>query len=196
MDKTNFDNQRNALIKNAHNYKKLLSIMILANIVLSIALVFNTNREKIILVPQVSPEYRMWIDQSHLSFEYLNTLSRNMLDLLLNITPNNVTAQHHELLKTVTPKYRAELHSKLNEIAHQVIQNGLSQNFYIETIHVINGKNIVYVKGTLNQYIDKNTSSSITQIYKLEFGAQGYFVQLNNIELVPDNDSQLKDFAG
>jgi type IV conjugative transfer system protein TraE len=193
MDKFNFDAEINTLRSNYKTFKKYLLWMIGANLVLVLALVFNLNREKIILVPQVTPEYKMWITKYQASPEFLNTLSRNKLDLLLNITPNNVNAQHQELIRSVAPQYRAELQSKLAEIAKQITQNNLSQNFYIESIRIVNGGNVVYVEGILNQYIDKNMSSSAHQIYKLTFGVSNYAVQINNIELIPDNDQQLRD---
>lgn len=193
MDKYNFDAEVNSLRSNYQTFKKYLLGMIIANVILVLALVFNLNREKIILTPQVAPEYKMWITKSQVSPEYLNALSRNVLDLLLNITPNNVNAQHQELIRLVVPKYRAELQSKLAEIAKQLTQNNLAQNFYIESIRVVNGGNIAYVEGSLNQYIDKNLSSSNRQIYKLTFSVSNYAVQINNIELIADNDPQLRD---
>lgn len=193
MDKFNFDAQINALRGNYQTFKKYLLLMILANIILVITLVFSMNRERVVIVPQVAPEYKMWLKTSQASPEYLNVISRNMLDLLLNISPHNVNAQHQELLRMVTAKYRAELQAKLTDIAKQIIQNNLSQNFYIENIRIINGSNIAYVRGTLNQYIDKNMAKSFTQTYKLTFGVNNYLAQLNNIELIPDNDPQLRD---
>lgn len=193
MDKFNFDAQVNSLRANHQAFKKYLIWMIIANVVLVLALVYSLNREKIILVPDVAPEYKIWVTKSQVSPEYLNTLSRNTLDLLLNITPNSVSAQHNELLKLVAPKYHDELQSKLGDIAKQIIQNNLSQNFYIQNIRIINKSNIVYVEGNLNQYIDKNLSKATLHIYKLTFGVNNYNVQINNIELIPENDPQLRD---
>ena len=193
MDKFNFDAEVNSLRSNYQTFKKYLLWMIIANVVLVLALFFSLNREKIVLVPEVAPEYKIWLTKSQASPEYLNTLSRNTLDLLLNITPNSVSAQHNELMKLVAPKYHAELEFKLGEIAKQIIQNNLSQNFYIQNIRIINKSNVVYVDGDLNQYIDKNMSKSTRHIYKLAFGVHNYNVQIDNIELIPENDPQLRD---
>ncbi len=167
--------------------------MVGCNAILVLALVFNINRERVVLVPQVSPEYKMWIKKTQVSPEYINTLSRNVLDLLLNVTSKNVNAQYQELMRIIAPKYRAELQAKLTDIAKQIIQNNLSQNFYIENIRIVNGTNIVYIRGLLNQFIDSNNSNSKQQTYKLTFAVKNYMVELNNIELIPDNDPQLRD---
>jgi conjugal transfer pilus assembly protein TraE len=120
-------------------------------------------------------------------------MSRNVLDLLLDITPSNVSAQQQALLNMVAPKYRATLKNKLADIADQLTKNNLSQNFYIQSIRIRKGKPIVYITGTLNQYIDKNSASETTQIYKLTFNVSNYNVQLENIETLEQNDPQLRD---
>ncbi len=193
MDKYNFDVEIKALKNNYQIFKKYLLWMIIANVILVIALVFNINRETIVLSPQVAPEYKLWIKKSQASPEYLNSLSRNTLDLLLNITPNNVNAQHQELMRMVVSQYRNELQFRLTEIAKQISQNSLAQNFYIENIRIINDSNTVYIRGMLNQYIDRNVFSSNIQTYKLTFVVNNYMIQLQNIELIPENDPQLRN---
>lgn len=173
--------------------KKYLNWMIVSNVILAGVLAFNINREKLIVVPQVAPEFKMWVEKSQVSNEYLVALSRNVLDLLLDITPSTVSAQQQALLNMVAPKYRATLKSKLDDIAEQLTKNNLSQNFYIQSIRIRKGKPIVYITGTLNQYIDKNSASEATQIYKLTFAVSNYNVQLENIETLEPNDPQLRD---
>lgn len=193
MDKKKFDKAVADSRSNSATLKKYLTLMIISNVILAFVAIFSINRERVVMVPQVNADYKMWISKSQVSPEYLNVLSRNMLDLLLNITPNSVNAQQAELLRSIDPKYRDVLQAKLTDISSQLIQNNLSQNFYIDSIRVLNKGNIVYVKGTLNQYIDKVMSNSSTQIYKLSFNVTDYTVKLTNIELIPENDPQLRD---
>lgn len=173
--------------------KKYLNWMIVSNVILAGVIAFNINRERIVISPQVAPEFKMWVEKSQVSNEYLVAMSRNVLDLLLDITPSTVSAQSQALLNMVAPKYQAALKSKLDDIAEQLTKNNLSQNFYIQSIRIRKGKPIVYVTGTLNQYIDKNSASETTQIYKLTFTVSNYNVQLENIETLEPNDPQLRD---
>lgn len=173
--------------------KKYLNWMIVSNVILAGVLAFNNNRERIVISPQVAPEFKMWVEKSQVSNEYLVVMSRNVLDLLLDITPSTVLAQQQALLNMVAPKYQAALKSKLDDIAEQLTKNNLSQNFYIQSIRIRKGKPIVYITGTLNQYIDKNSASETTQIYKLTFTVSNYNVQLENIETLEPNDPQLRD---
>ena len=193
MDKNNFDAQLNNLRTNHQTFKRYLGFMITANIILVVALLFSLNREKIVLVPQTAPEFKLWVSKSQVSPDYLNTLSRNVLDLLLNITPNSVAAQQQELMRLVAPKYRDDLQLRLADINRQITQNNLSQNFYIENIRIVNNSNVVYVEGDLNQYIDKNVANTTRQTYKLTFGVNNYYVQLQNVELISNSDPQLRD---
>lgn len=193
MERRLSDQETLALQSKYKNTKKYLNWMIVSNVALSLVLAFNMNREKIIISPQVAPEFKMWIEKSQVSNEYLIAMSRNVLDLLLDITPSNVSAQQQALLNMVAPKYRATLKNKLTDIADQLTKNNLSQNFYIQSIRIRKGKPIVYITGTLNQYIDKNSASETTQIYKLTFNVSNYNVQLENIETLEQNDPQLRD---
>ena len=194
MDKKKFDKAVVDSRNNSSMLKKYLMGMVVSNVILVLALVFMINRgERVVQFPQVSPEFKMWVSKSQVSPEYLNVLSRNMLDLLLNITPNSVNSQQKELLTSTDPKYRDVLQAKLTEISSQLIQNNLSQNFYIDSVRVLTKGNIVYVKGTLIQYIDKTMSNSSQQTYKLSFNVTNYIVKLTNIELIPANDPQLRE---
>lgn len=193
MERTNSDLELNTLKDSVQAFKKYLMWMVIANVVLTFALIFKVGMDKVVMVPQVAPEYKMWIAKSQASPEYLDMLSRNLLDLGLDIAPNNVKAQHAELMSSVDPKYKADLQSKLTEISKQLIQNNLSQVFFIENVRVVNKEGIAYVKGTLKQYIDKNMSSSNSQVYKLTYKVRNYKAYLDNIELIPENDPQLRD---
>ncbi len=193
MDRLNFDDRLNSLHSNQTLFKRLLVLMIGANVILSLVLCSTINKEKIILVPQVAPEYKLWISQNQVSNEYLSQLSRNVLDLMLNITPENVTAQHQEILHLVTPKYTASLKDKLSKIAKLITTNNISQNFYISNVKILHSKNTVYIVGTLNEYIDQTLVSTTNKIYKLSFAVNNYGVSLNNFELINDNAPELRD---
>lgn len=187
MDKRNFDKKINKLENNSLLFRKLFWYMVATNIGLLLILACNINKERIIIVPQVAPEYKLWVSQKTISDEYLTTLSRNCLDLILNISPNNVKAQHQELLKLVSSRFHKSIQQKLNVIEEQILSNNLSQTFFIESIKVINNKNIVYIYGRVNEYLHKTLMNTNYQIYKLTFSVNNYRVQLDDIELLNDN---------
>lgn len=193
MDKQLFDEELTRLRKAASTNKKNFVLMVVSNVVLAVIIAFNYNRERVVIVPQVAPESKIWVSQSQASLEYLTIMSKNMLDLLLNITPETTKSQHKELLRWVVPKSRDLLESKLASIDQQLISNNLSQNFYVRNIRVVNNKNIVYVNGTLSQYIDKNLATENSQTYKITYQVSNYNVQLLDFEQVADNDPQLRE---
>lgn len=193
MDKQLFDEELTRLRKAASTNKKNFVLMVVSNVVLAVIIAFNYNRERVVIVPQVAPESKIWVSQSQASLEYLTIMSKNMLDLLLNITPETTKSQHKELLRWVAPKSRDLLESKLASIDQQLISNNLSQNFYVRNIRVVNNKNIVYVNGTLSQYIDKNLATENSQTYKITYQVSNYNVQLLDFEQVADNDPQLRE---
>lgn len=193
MDKFNFDVKLNNYEKNEVLYKKIVLGQLILNIILVIWLIVAYAHEKIILVPEVAPEDKIWVTNSQVSNEYLNTIGRNVMDLLLNVTPEDVDSQHKELLGMVASKYRPVLMPKLAELAKNIKENNISQNFYIDSIRIIQDSGVVYVNGELREYIDNTLSHSTTQIYRLNFKVQNYRTVLQGFELVPADDPQLKD---
>lgn len=193
MDKFNFDVKINNYEKNEILYKKIVLGQLILNIVLVIWLIISYSHEKIILVPEVAPEDKIWVTNSQVSNEYLNTIGRNVMDLLLNVTPEDVDSQHAELLKMVASKYRPVLIPKLADLAKNIKENNISQNFYIDSIRIIQDSGVVYINGELREYIDNTLSHSTNQIYRLDFKVQNYRTVLQGFELVPADDPQLKD---
>jgi type IV conjugative transfer system protein TraE len=185
--------QNESTLKSARNQSRtVIRFLAAVNILLILIIAFNYNREKIVLVPQVSPEYKMFVTNSQASDSYLNVLSRNVLDLLLNITPENVAAQQSALLQMVNPSYRATLKSKLDVISDNLKENNLSSNFYLDNVRVIQGQNIVIVKGTLIQYINNDSASTAEQMYRIKFSVKNYNVELTDISLTDSSDPLLK----
>lgn len=169
-----------------------IKLLIGANIILGLTIAANYNREKIILSPPVAPEYKMFVTKGSASDTYLTALSRYVLDLMLNITPENADAQKSAVMDITAPDLRPSLTDKLNKIISSIKENNLSQNFYIENITTIQGKNIVFIRGVLYQYINGDSAAKTPQLYKLTFSVNNYNVELTDISLAQENDELLK----
>lgn len=193
MQKKTFEDEINSLRSSVKTKTRNEKLLVISNVILAGVVAFSFNHERVVVVPAMAPEYKMMISSDKASPEYLDNYSRTILDLLLNITPNNVQAQQNMLIGMVDPKYRDELQDKLIEISSQVKGNNLSQNFYIQNIRIINKPNVVFVTGTLNQYIDKNIATSKKINYKLTFNVRNYNARLTGIEQLADNDPQMKE---
>lgn len=193
MQKKTFEDEINSLRSSVKTKARNEKLLVISNVILAGIVAFSFNYERVVVVPAMAPEYKMMISSDKASPEYLDNCSRTILDLLLNITPNNVQAQQNMLIGMVDPKYRDELQDKLIEIGSQVKGNNLSQNFYIQNIRIINKPNVVFVTGTLNQYIDKNIATSKKINYKLTFNVRNYNARLTGIEQLADNDPQMKE---
>lgn len=193
MQKKTFEDEINSLRSSVKTKARNEKLLVISNVILAGIVAFIFNHERVVMVPAMAPEYKMMISSDKASPEYLDNYSRTILDLLLNITPNNVQAQQNMLIGMVDPKYRDELQDKLIEIGSQVKSNNLSQNFYIQNIRIINKPNVVFVTGTLNQYIDKNIATSKKINYKLTFNVRNYNARLTGIEQLADNDPQMKE---
>lgn len=193
MQKKTFEDEINSLRSSVKIKARNEKLLVISNVILAGVIAVTFNHERIVTVPAMAPQYKMMISNDKASPEYLDNYSRNILDLLLNITPNNVQAQQNMLIGMVDPKYRDELQSKLIDIANQVKSNNLSQTFYIQQVRIINKPNVVFVTGMLNQFIDKNIANSKRVNYKLSFNVSNYNARLTGIEQLADNDPQMKE---
>lgn len=193
MDKKTFDEELNSLREAVKTKSRNEKLLVIGNVILAGVLALNYNKERIVQVPTMAPQYKMMISNNKASPEFLDAMSRNILDLLLDITPNNVQAQQNMLISMAEPKYRDELQSKLMDIASQIKSNNLSQNFYIQSVKIVNKPNVVFVTGTLNQYIDKNIANSTRVNYKLTFSIKNFNATIAGIEQLADNDPQMKE---
>lgn len=193
MDKKTFDEELNSLREAVKTKSRNEKLLVIGNVILAGVLALNYNKERIVQVPTMAPQYKMMISNNKASPEFLDAMSRNILDLLLDITPNNVQAQQNMLISMAEPKYRDELQSKLMDIASQIKSNNLSQNFYIQSVKIVNKPNVVFVTGTLNQYIDKNIANSTRVNYKLTFTIKNFNATIAGIEQLADNDPQMKE---
>lgn len=193
MDKKTFDEELNSLREAVKTKSRNEKLLVIGNVILAAVLALNYNKERIVQVPTMAPQYKMMISNNKASPEFLDAMSRNILDLLLDITPNNVQAQQNMLISMAEPKYRDELQSKLMDIASQIKSNNLSQNFYIQSVKIVNKPNVVFVTGTLNQYIDKNIANSTRVNYKLTFTIKNFNATIAGIEQLADNDPQMKE---
>ncbi len=192
MDKNRYSDKLEIQDKQIKKQASIIKYLIGANIILGLTIATNYNREKIVISPQVAPEYKMFVTKGSASDTYLSALSRNVLDLMLNITPENADAQKSAIMDITAPDLRPSLTDKLNKIISSIKENNLSQNFYIENIQTIQGKNIVFVKGELYQYINGDTAAKTPQMYKLTFKVNNYNVQLTDVSLAQADDELLK----
>jgi len=192
MDKKVFESHKSSIAKNNHLFRRVIMLLTLTILVLVISLMMCINREKIILVPQVSSETKMWVSSTEVSNEYLTMLSRNIIDLMFNLTPDNVVAQHKEVLRFVSSQNTKVMTNKLAAIEELITKSNISQNFFIKEIRIINKKHIVYVSGELKEYIDTTLSSNVTQIYKLDFKVSDFGALLDDFALIKPDDPQLK----
>ena len=192
MDKKVFESHKSSIAMNNQLFRRIILLLALTILVLVVSLMLCINREKIVLVPQVSPETKMWVSSTNVSNEYLTMLSRNIMDLMLNLTPDTVIAQHKQVLRLVDSQDSKDITAKLAEISQIITKSNISQNFFIKDIRIINKKHVVYISGELQEYIDTTLSSSVKQIYKLTFRVSDFAALLDNFELIKPDDSQLK----
>lgn len=163
---------------------KLLFGLVIALIISGIINMMNLKKQTIIMVPTNSPEQSYYISNNMIDTNYMNLLARNIMSLALNISPETIKSQYDTALQLVTPELRSYLMDDMKKSIDDVISNGISQTFYVETFKAIQQQQVVYVTGYLKTYINNQQISNVEQVYKIQFKAQALTVKVSEFRLL------------
>ncbi|MCX8514976.1 MAG: TraE/TraK family type IV conjugative transfer system protein [Burkholderiales bacterium] len=190
MRKIDFDEKIANLERDSKWHKKLNIIFAVIIFILVVLDWASFNYERLVIVPASNPEYSYWVKNGEASNEYLESLSRDLLNLSLNVSPETVKKQYEAFLKFVTPSLRSYIIDNLKKSAENIIENDISQSFYIDQMKIVPSKQIVYVSGFLKTYVNNQQVTNVQQIYKIKFKAEDLTVKVEQYRLLdPQHDS-------
>jgi type IV conjugative transfer system protein TraE len=190
MRKIDFD-EKIANLEAGNRWHKRLNVVFVGIIFILAAVdYFSLDYEKLIVVPSSNPEYSYWIKNGEASNQYLEALGRDVLNLSLNLTPETVRRQYEAFLKFVTPALRGYIIDNLKKSADNIIQNDISQSFYIDQMKILPSKQTLYVSGFLKTYVSNQQVTNIQQIYKIKFKSDDLTVKVEQYRLLdPEHDA-------
>ena len=190
MKKHNFDAKINHLLSYKSKSRAIIVALIVSNIILAIGLVIGTGREKIVLIPSSNPDSSYWISNNKISNEYMEIMSRNLLSLTLDVSPETVRSQYDAFLRFVTPDLRSYIVENLKKSAENIINNDIAQSFYVDTIKVVPISQTTYVVGNLATYVNNQQVTNIHQLYKIKYATDDMTVKIKEYRLLdPQRDS-------
>lgn len=145
--------------------------LLISNLFLSTAVLFHD--KEIILVPN-SLDQDTSIINGKMSPAYLEALTRDVVNLMLNVTPANVEYSTKSILKIAHPKFYGELKTSLQSRSQDVMNRRISVFFSPQSISVGDDRSSVIVMGKLSTYLGKEEVSMEEKIYSITYKIEGF----------------------
>jgi conjugal transfer pilus assembly protein TraE len=117
------------LIEHRNGYLILASGLLLLCFLLVCVIGILIGHERTIIVPPTVHQ-SFWVNNSHVSAEYLSEMSLFFCALRFNITPSNITFQHETLLRYIDPRYYSTLKAVFLTEADHVQKQHINTVFY------------------------------------------------------------------
>ena len=165
----------------------LLTGSMLANVVLAMLTARLADRERIVLVPPTIHK-TFWVEAERVSGEYLEQMAYFLLQLTLDVTPQNVDHQARVLLQYAAPASFGELRATMLATAERLKRDGASTVFSAQDVVVDETAQRVGVRGQLTTFISDRRVSDVSKGYAIELQYAGGRVFLKAFRETTPND--------
>lgn len=165
----------------------LLTGSVLANGVLVVLTVRLVDRERVILVPPTINK-TFWVDAEHVSGEYLEQMAYFLMQLTLDVTPQNVDHQARVLMQYAAPASFGELRAAMLATAERLKRDGAATVFSARDLIVDEIRQRVGVRGQLTTFISDRRVSDVSKGYAIELQYAGGRVFLKSFRETNPND--------
>lgn len=149
-------------------YKVVMLLMMGISLVLTVALLKLAGTQRTVVVPPILNK-SFWVDESHVSKEYLEQMGLYLAQLELTISPANYKFQTDVLLQYVHPSAFGVLQRDLATQGAQLAHDNSSTVFTPASITADADRNRLAVTGQLATYISDKLVTKVQKTYYLEF---------------------------
>lgn len=171
MESSHLTFEANKILRQ-RNIAILVCIILLAsNFLLSLKVFFGD--KEIILIPN-SLNHESSIVNGKMSFEYMEAFTRDVVNLMLNVSPSNVEYSSKSILRITHPKFYGTLKTELNSRSQDIINRRIAIHFYPKSIIPNEDENSVYVVGQLSTYLGKEEVSNEEKTYSITYASEGF----------------------
>jgi conjugal transfer pilus assembly protein TraE len=165
----------------------LLIGSMLVNVVLAGLATRLSNRERVVVVPPVVHK-SFWLDTERVSGEYLEQMAYFLVQLVLNVTPQNVDHQAKVLLQYAAPSAYGELRATLQTAAERLKRDSATTVFSARDLMVDEAAMRVAVRGQLTTFVSDRRVSETNKAYLIEFQYTGGRIHLKTFRETATND--------
>ena len=171
METTHLVLQCDKLLKQ-RNIAVVLGLAILvSNVLLSVAII--SSDKEIVLVPN-SIDRESSLTKGKMSQAYVEALSRDVVGLMLNVTPSNAEYSAKAILKITHPKFYGALKQALAQRSQDVINRRITNYFFPQSMMVGDDKTSVFVSGKFSSWVGKERVSEEEKTYSITYNYEGF----------------------
>lgn len=182
-------NKKNDILATQRNLAIIVaSILLIITLCLSICLMFKDTNT--ILVPFEIKD-QLSLSGKKPQNSYLEAISRDIINTMLNLTPNNVEYVEKTILSYADGSSYGKLKNQLEKLRENVVSKKFSTIFYINSIYPNNINMSVVVDGILSTYFGQKEVSRDKKSYEIKYSYKtGRLYIVGFSEIVQENDNK------
>lgn len=146
-----------------------------------------TNKERIVVVPAYQQQ-SFWLDQAHVSQEYLEQMSLFFIENLLNLTADSMAFQRDVILKHVVPEFYRELKKRFIDEEDRYRQEYLATNIKPMRIIADEAHKTTTIIGIFTSFIAGKQIKQTKDSYQLQFKYQHGRLLIESFKLIASED--------
>jgi conjugal transfer pilus assembly protein TraE len=132
--------------------------------------------KSVILVPS-SLSGEVGLSNKKVSTAYLENITRDVVNVMLDVTPDNANYSAEQILKLTHPQFYGELKQSLNKRTEDVVARKITTNFYPQSMVANSTTNQVFVSGKLLTFLGTKMVLEEEKTYSISY-------EYNNFKLL------------
>lgn len=160
----------NLILKQRNILAITCAFLIVSNTILVIASLFSTR--EIVLIPNALDKETA-VSNKKMSPAYLEAITRDVVSLMLNITPSNTEYATRSVLKITHPSFFGQLKHELSRNAEDVVKRRITTFYFPQSMQIL-GDSSVMVTGKLSTYLGKEMMSEEVKSYSITYAYEGF----------------------
>jgi len=167
-------------------------LIVLFTIIFFLSIKIYNTETTVILVPN-SFNSRLRISNKKISDDYLEAISRDIITIMLNITPDNIQYAEDNILSLIHPSFYGGIKEQFNQLRLNIKKRKLSMVFYPSQI-IINSSNLTStIKGELRSYIGKKEVNRKQTSYQIGYDYSAGKLTIINFYELSENQKKYGD---
>lgn len=171
------------LIERRNTYLIIALGSLVVNILLAIDINKEMSNEKTHFLPPIN-EKPFWISSNQVSPEYLSGMSIFLSDLLLNLTPSNVSMKHQLFLRYVDPRYYEKFKTELLSQEERIKKEHMTISFQLTDPQTDAGNFVAKIAGDIQYQVGETLLPSKHLTYEMRFTYHLGLLQVQSFEEV------------
>ncbi len=162
-------------ITRQRNLSIIAGVVLLITSLIQTIIIFRGERSVVLVPSSLSGEVSL--SNKRVSAAYLENITRDVMNTLLDVTPDNANYSAEQILKITHPQFYGELKQSLNKRTQEVVSKKITTSFYAKTMVVNSAKSQVFVSGKLATYLGTKMVLEEEKTYSISY-------EYNNFKLL------------